>query len=407
MSRDFINVLKERGFFYQCTNLEALLSKKKITGYVGYDPTARSLHVGNLLSIMMLRWLQNCGHRPIVLVGGATSRIGDPTGKDALRKTLSPEQIQSNIEGISQVFSKILDPKHMLLVNNDDWFSKINYIEFLSSVGRHFSVNRMLSFDSVKTRLEREQPMSFIEFNYMLLQGYDFTYLRRHFDCELQMGGSDQWGNIVSGVELTRRMDGKEVFGWTAPLITNSSGEKMGKTVSGAVWLNPDMLSPYDYWQFWRNTADMDVGRYLRLFTELPLSEITKLEALRDAEINEAKKILADEATKIVHGPDCLEAIHQTTAQLFEQKSGGGTLNSLPQVSIAASELPCALDALYVHAGLCESKGEAKRLIQGGGARLNDEPMNDIKEQVDITHFKNGQIKLSSGRKKHVVVKLI
>lgn len=413
MKSSFLQILNERGFIHQGSNLEALdhlLSTQVVTAYIGFDATADSLHVGSLVQIMMLRWLQKTGHRPLVLMGGGTSKVGDPSFKDAARPFITDETIDQNILGISRVFSKFItfvpqgekgQPTDALMVNNDDWLKNLNYMSFLRDYGRYFSVNRMLSFDSVKLRMDREQSLSFLEFNYMILQGYDFLELNRRYGCVLQMGGSDQWGNIINGVELTRRADAKEVFALTSPLITTSSGAKMGKTANGAVWLNADRLSPFDYWQFWRNTEDADVGRYLRLFTELPLSEIIQLEKLGGAEINEAKKLLADHATSIAHGMDVLPEIHDTIAKLFENQAGGD-LSSLPTVMVTREILDqgiLVLDALC-QAGLAASKGEARRLIQGNGARLNDSPITDVTMMVQETHLNDdGFIKLSVGKK--------
>ncbi|HLD96064.1 MAG TPA: tyrosine--tRNA ligase, partial [Alphaproteobacteria bacterium] len=322
---DFIHLAKERGYFHQCTNEEGLkqaFSSKQVVGYIGFDATADSLHVGSLVQIMMLRLLQRCGHKPLVLMGGGTSRVGDPSFKDEARKLLALETIEANIQGIKKAFLPFIDFNNAEFVNNEEWLCHLNYMDFLRDYGRHFTINRMLSFDSVKLRLEREQPLSFLEFNYMILQGYDFLELNKRYGCVLQMGGSDQWGNIVNGIELTRKVLSKEVFGLTSPLITTSGGAKMGKTAQGAVWLNKERLSSFDYWQFWRNTDDADVGPYLRLFTELPLEEIKKLEALKDSETNEAKKVLANEATTLLHGKEGLLSIHERISSLFEGKTG-------------------------------------------------------------------------------------
>jgi tyrosyl-tRNA synthetase len=409
MKSEFLHIIQSRGFFHQATDLEALdalMSTKQTTGYIGFDMTADSLHVGNLVQIMMLRWLQKTGHRPLILLGGGTSKVGDPSGKDASRQLLDDAAIQTNITGIRKCFASFVDMDKALLLNNDDWLSKLNYIEFLRDYGRHFSVNRMMAFDSVKLRLEREQTLSFLEFNYMILQGYDFLELFRRHDCVLQMGGSDQWGNIVNGVELTRRVLGQHVYGLTSPLITTSSGAKMGKTANGAVWLNPDRLSAYDYWQFWRNTEDADVGRYLRLFTELPLTEIDRLEALQGAEINDAKKILADHTTALAHGPDCLTDIHHTVASLFEHQSG--SLDSLPSFDVALADLEAGmlLIDLLCLAGLTASKGEARRLIQGHGTRVNDHPVLDESQMITPELLHEGTLKLSAGKKRHVLIKV-
>lgn len=419
MKSQFLQILQERGFIHQCTDLEALdqkLLSGPLVGYIGFDATADSLHVGSLVQIMMLRWMQKTGHQPLVLMGGGTSKIGDPSFKDSARPMISEDFIAQNIQGISKVFSRFMnfdassnDGQHpALLLNNDDWLSPLNYMAFLRDYGSHFSVNRMLSFDSVKLRIEREQSLSFLEFNYMILQAYDFLELHRQHNCLLQMGGSDQWGNIINGVELTRRLLGKEVFGLTSPLITNSDGSKMGKTVNGAIWLNSDKLPAYDYWQFWRNTQDADVGRYLKLFTELPMEEIARLEKLEGAEINEAKKVLADEATSLAHGKDVLSEIHSTISKLFEHQSGGD-LSSLPSIIIPLDRLSAGIPVidLFCELQFTSSKGEARRLIQGGGARLNDETIQDIAFVVDQNHLNQDQmIKLSLGKKKHGVVKV-
>lgn len=420
MKSNFLQILNERGFIHQGSNLEGLdhlMSTGVVTAYIGFDATADSLHVGSLVQIMMLRWLQKTGHRPVILMGGATSKVGDPSFKDEARPYITDDVIDQNIKGISKVFSKFItfapengkaQPTDALMVNNEDWLKDLNYMSFLRDYGRHFSVNRMLSFDSVKLRMDREQSLSFLEFNYMILQGYDFLELNRRYSCVLQMGGSDQWGNIINGVELTRRVDGKEVFALTSPLITTSSGAKMGKTASGAVWLNADRLAPYDYWQFWRNTEDADVGRYLRLFTELPLSEIDHLEKLDGAEINDAKKILADQATAIAHGAEVLPEIHDTIAKLFEHQAGGD-LSSLPTIVVTSSDLKQGIlfvDALC-QAGLAASKGEARRLIQGNGARLNDDVVTDGLLMIQESHLNaDGFIKLSAGKKKHAVLRV-
>ncbi len=409
---EFVRTLVERGFMHQCTDLDALdelAARQRITAYIGYDCTAPSLHVGSLVQIMMQRHLQKTGHRPIVLMGGGTTKVGDPSGKDASRQLLSDADIDANMAGIREVFSRFVDfgdgPGDAVMVNNDDWLNELAYIPFLRDMGRHFSINRMLSFDSVKLRLEREQPLSFLEFNYMILQAYDFLELSRRHDCVLQMGGSDQWGNIVNGVELGRRVDGTALFGFTTPLITLASGAKMGKTAQGAVWLNPDMLSPYDYWQFWRNTEDADVGRFLRLFTELPLAEITKLEALRDAEINEAKKTLAEHATALCHGAEATRAAAETARQTFEE---GAVATDLPTVEVAEAELGdgIVLFDLLRRAGLCQSNGEARRLIKGGGARLNDKAVADELAQASLADVTaEGVIKLSAGKKRHALIR--
>ena len=409
---DFLKTLDERGFIAQCTDAEALdaaANESIVTGYIGYDCTAPSLHVGNLISILMLRRLQQAGHRPIVLIGGGTTKVGDPSGKDESRQLLTQEKIDQNKETIKETFERFLTfgdgPTDAIMVDNDDWLSQLNYIEFLRDYGRHFSVNRMMSFESVKLRLEREQPLSFLEFNYMILQAYDFLELNRRYGCALQMGGSDQWGNIVNGIELTRRTDQNTVFGLTTNLLTTSSGAKMGKTAQGAVWLNDDMLPVYDYWQFWRNTEDADVGRFLRLFTELPLDEITRLEALEGAEMNDAKKILATEATSMCHGRAAAEKAEATALETFE---GGGASADLPSVDVNASVLADGMGLLqaFVLAGLAKSNGEARRLVQGGGAKVNDAPQNNHAAILNADDIVDGVIKLSFGKKRHVLLKI-
>lgn len=408
---DFLRAVTERGFFNQCTDLEGLdgrLSAGPITAYIGFDCTADSLHVGSLLPIMLLRHLQKSGHKPIVLMGGGTTRVGDPSGKDEARRLLSDEDIERNMAGIKQVFGKFLTfgdgPTDAVMVNNADWLDQLNYIAFLRDFGRHFSINRMLGFDSVKLRLEREQPLSFLEFNYMILQAYDFLELARRRNCLLQMGGSDQWGNIVNGVELGRRVDGRDLFGLTVPLMTTASGAKMGKTAQGAVWLNAERLSPWDYWQFWRNTEDADVGRFLKLFTELPLGEIERLSNLEGAGINEAKKILANEATRLAHGEDAARQAAETARRTFEE---GAAADSLPTIVIPASELAAGIPAfaLFARAGLAASNGEARRLIKGGGARINDGAVASETDPIGTAQIKDGVIKLSAGKKRHVLIK--
>ena len=371
--------------------------KSVIPGYIGFDVTADSLHVGNLVQIMLLRRLQQAGHKPIVLMGGGTTKVGDPSGKDEMRKLLDDEGIKSNFAKIRDSFENFLTfgdgPTDAIMVNNDDWLSKLEYIPFLRDVGRHFTINRMLTFDSVKLRLEREQPLTFLEFNYMLLQAYDFVELSRQYGCQLQLGGSDQWGNIVNGIELGRRIDGAELFGVTTPLITKADGSKMGKSVDGAIWLNAARLSPYDYWQFWRNTDDRDVGKFMRLFTDLDLVEIARLESLQGSEINEAKKVLADAATAMAHGEKAAREAAETAQKTFEQGGAGGDL----PVHIVENGEISLLDAL-VEIGFCASKGEAKRLIAGGGARLDDEPVKDAGHMVSVS---DQDVKLSAGKKKH------
>ncbi|MGF1611702.1 MAG: tyrosine--tRNA ligase [Kiloniellales bacterium] len=411
---DFLREIVARGFLHQCTDLPGLnevAGKSRVIAYIGFDCTADSLHVGNLLSIMLLRWLQQTGHKPIVLMGGGTTKVGDPSGKDETRKLLSDEDIVRNMAGIKEVFRQFLEfgdgPSDAIMVNNDDWLSGLNYIAFLRDYGRHFSVNRMLSFDSVKLRLEREQPLTFIEFNYMVLQAYDFLELARRYGCVLQMGGSDQWGNIVNGVDLGRRIEQRELFGLTTPLITMASGAKMGKTAEGAVWLNEARLSAYDYWQFWRNVEDADVGRFLRLFTELPLDEIARLEKLQGAELNEAKKVLANEATRLCRGAEAAAAAAETARKTFEE---GGLGEALPTVEIARDELASGLLAydLLRRAGLAASNGEARRLIKGGGGRINDQVIGDELRAVGLGDLNpEGVIKLSAGKKRHALVRPI
>ncbi|MBT3238964.1 MAG: tyrosine--tRNA ligase [Rhodospirillaceae bacterium] len=408
---DFIRTLTERGYLHQCTDIDALDAKameKTITAYIGFDCTAPSLHAGSLVSIMLLRLMQKNGHKPIVLMGGGTTKVGDPSGKDESRQLLDDDSIAANMAGIKDVFSKFLTfgdgPTDAIMVNNDDWLNDIQYIEFLRDFGRHFSVNRMLGFESVKLRLEREHNLSFLEFNYMILQAYDFLELSRRHGCSLQMGGSDQWGNIINGIDLTRRIDAKELFGLTTPLLTTSSGAKMGKSVGGAIWLNADMLSPYDYWQYWRNTEDADVGRFLRLFTELPLDEIAKLESLEGTELNEAKKRLATEVTTLCHGADAAAEAAETAKKTFEE---GGLGDDLPTYEISKADLDSGIQAfeLFKQAGLANSNGEARRLIKGGGGRINDEKISDETQTLTSADANaDGVIKLSSGKKRHVVV---
>jgi len=409
---DFLRAIVDRGFLHQATDFEGLdaaLCKGPVTAYIGFDCTAPSLHVGSLLQIMILRHLQKAGHKPVVLMGGGTTKIGDPTGRDLSRQMLTEEVIQANKAGIRQVFDKFLTfgdgPTDAVMVDNDDWLSTINYISFLRDFGQHFSVNRMLTFDSVRLRLEREQPLSFLEFNYMILQAYDFLELNRRMNVTLQMGGSDQWGNIVNGVELGRRVDQAELFGLTSPLMTTASGAKMGKTAQGAVWLNAEQLSPYDYWQFWRNTDDADVARFLKLFTELPLDEIARLAALEGAGINEAKKVLATEATTLAHGLDAALQAEETARTTFEQ---GGLGGDLPTVEIERMALEKGVGILNLlrQAGLSASNGEAKRLIQGGGARVNDAKVEDESLVLDLGALNSdGVIKLTAGKKRHVIVR--
>jgi tyrosyl-tRNA synthetase len=403
---DFLRVVTERGYLHQCTDIEALDAKLAAqkgkegaaTAYIGFDATADSLHVGSLVQIMLLRHWQKTGNKPIALMGGGTTKVGDPSGKDESRKLLSEQDIARNIAGIQRIFDRFLTfgagPTDAVLTNNADWLDHLEYIPFLRDYGRHFSVNRMLSFDSVKLRLEREQPLSFLEFNYMILQAYDFLELARRHGCILQMGGSDQWGNIVNGVELGRRVDERELFGLTSPLITTASGEKMGKTARGAVWLTADKLSPYDYWQFWRNTADDDVGRFLKLFTELPLDEIRRLESLRDAEINEAKKVLATEATALVHGRKAAEEAALSARRAFEEGASGAAMPTLD----ATGDTPI-IDAL-TGLGFAASRSEARRLIRSGAVRLNDQPVSDEARVIAKADLANGEARVQAGKKK-------
>jgi tyrosyl-tRNA synthetase len=409
---DFLNVLQSRGFIHQISDpesLDALAAKRELVAYIGFDCTAPSLHVGSMVQIMCLYWLQQTGNKPIALMGGGTTRVGDPSGKDETRKILSVDEIERNKDGIKQVFSRFLrfgPGKHdAIMPDNAEWLTKLNWIEMLRDIGRHFSVNRMLAMDSVKLRLERDQEMSFIEFNYMILQAYDFVVLNQRYDCRLQMGGSDQWGNIVNGIDLGRRMGTPQLHALTTPLITTSSGEKMGKTASGAVWLNADMKSPYEYWQFWRNTDDADVSRFLKLFTTLPLAEVEQLAKLRGAEINEAKKALADSATALLHGTEAARVAAETARQTFEE---GAIAENLPRIEIPRAELEAGLGVLtaFVKAGLVTSNGEARRQIKGGGLRINDVAAEDEKmilKTSDLTP--EGVIKLSVGRKRHVLLK--
>lgn len=407
--------MTERGFFHQCSDIEGLdklSAEGRIVAYVGYDCTAPSLHVGSLISIMMLTWLQKLGGKPIALMGGGTTRVGDPSGKDETRQMRSVEEIEANKNGIKQVFSKFLTfgdrDSDAMMVDNAEWLAPLNYIEFLRDVGRHFSVNRMLTMDSAKLRLEREQELSFIEFNYMLLQAYDFVELNRRYGCNLQMGGSDQWGNIVTGIDLGRRMGVKEqLYALTCPLLTTASGAKMGKTAAGAIWLNEAQLSAYDYWQFWRNTEDADVSRFLKLFTFLPLDEIAKLEKLSGSEINDAKKVLATEATALLHGRDKADAAAETARKTFEQ---GALAADLPTIEIPQSELDAGIGILtaFVKAGLVSSNSEARRQIQGGGLKVNDEPVSSDKANLTRADAEaTGVIKLSLGKKKHILLKPI
>jgi tyrosyl-tRNA synthetase len=408
---EFLRTLEARGYIHQITHPEELdtaASTGIVTAYVGFDATASSLHVGNLISIMMLRRLQQAGHKPIVLMGGGTTKVGDPSGKDESRKLLTEDGIKANIASIKGVFAKLLrfgdGPTDAIMVDNDEWLSKLGYIEFLREYGRHFTVNRMLTFDSVKLRLDREQPLTFLEFNYMLMQATDFLELNRKYGCVLQMGGSDQWGNILNGVELIRRVDQKPAFGLTTPLLTTASGAKMGKTAAGAVWLNAEQLSPYDYWQFWRNTEDADVGRFLKLFTDLSLDRIAELEALQGAQINEAKKVLADEATRMAHGEEEARKARDAAEKAFEQ---GALSADLPTFEIASADLEAGvvLAALFSDAGLAGSRGEARRLAQGGGLKVNDKAEVDANRLITAADLVEGVVKLAAGKKKIVLVK--
>ncbi|MBW9115003.1 tyrosine--tRNA ligase [Rhizobium cauense] len=409
---DFLRTLKERGFIHQISDesgLDELFAKETVTAYIGFDPTAPSLHAGGLIQIMMLHWMQKTGHRPISLMGGGTGMVGDPSFKDDARQLMTIETIESNIASIKRVFANYLSygegPKDAMMINNGDWLREINYLEFLRDVGRHFSVNRMLSFDSVKTRLDREQSLSFLEFNYMILQAYDFVELNKRYGCRLQMGGSDQWGNIVNGIDLGHRMGTEQLYALTSPLLTTASGAKMGKSLNGAVWLNPDMLSAYDFWQYWRNTEDADVSRFLKLYTTLPMDEIARLSALGGSEINEVKKILATEVTAMLHGRENAEQAAETARKTFEE---GGLAENLPSVDVPAAELDdgIGLLSLIVRAGLAASNGEARRHVQGGAVRINDEAVSDERKVIgsgEITA--DGVIKLSLGKKKHILIR--
>jgi tyrosyl-tRNA synthetase len=410
----FLQTLSERGFLHQVSDAQTLdeqAKKETLTAYIGFDATAKSLHAGSLLTIMLLHWLQETGHRPIVLLGGGTSLVGDPSGKEETRQLLTAKDIDANIVSLKSVFEKLLKfgkgKDGAVLADNADWLPKLNYVDFLRDVGRHFSVNRMLSFDSVKLRLEREQNLSFLEFNYMILQAYDFVELYKRYGCTLQMGGSDQWGNIVNGIDLGRRLADVRFYGLTCPLLTTSSGTKMGKTSAGAVWLNADMTSAYDYWQYWRNTEDADVGRFLKLYTKLPLAEIARLEKLQGAECNEAKKILATEATALLHGRAASQKAEETARKTFEE---GTSDANLPTITLKSNELKEGLSALdaFVRAGLVPSKSEARRQIRGGGLKVNDVTLTDEAMALNDSHLNdNGVIKLSYGRKKHVLLKAV
>jgi len=409
---DFMQIVHERGMVHQCSDaarLDELLSSGTRTAYIGFDCTADSLHIGSLLQIMMLRWWQKTGHKPIALMGGGTTKVGDPSGRDESRQLLTDEQIAANMAGIRRIFDKYITfgdrPRDALMVNNADWLEQLRYIPLLRDVGPHFSVNRMLTMDSVRLRLERDQPLTFLEFNYMILQSYDFAELKRRYDCILQMGGSDQWGNIVMGADLGRRMDGAELFALTTPLIATASGAKMGKTAAGAVWLNAERVSPYDFWQYWRNVEDEDVGRFLRLFTELPLREIARLEKLQGQEINEAKKILATQITWLAHGEQAATEAVDTARRTFEE---GGKADTLPTVTVARAQLADGLPAfeLFHQAGLAPSRTEARKLIRGGGGRLNDQPIASDSVLIKASDLgSDGTLKLSAGRKRHVLVR--
>lgn len=408
---EFLNVLENRGFIAQGTNIEGLdeaCAKGVVTGYIGFDATAKSLHAGGLIQIMLLYWLQQTGHRPLPLMGGGTTKVGDPTGKDQQRKLLTDADIQSNIDSIKGVFQKFLTfgdgPTDALMVNNNDWLSELGYVEFLRDYGVHFTINRMLTFDSVKMRLERESPMTFLEFNYMLMQAYDFHELLGRYGCTLQLGGTDQWGNIVNGVELCRRKDATEVFGLTTPLLTTASGKKMGKTEDGAVWLNADMFSPYDYWQYWRNAEDADIALLLSRFTTLPMDEVRRLGALEGAEINEAKKILANEATALLHGEDAAKSAATTAQKTFEQDGLGG---DLPTVALGKDDIGAgaALIDQFIAAGLCASKGEARRHIKAGALKVNGAPVS-AERNLASGDIVDGAVKISVGKKKHAIIRV-
>jgi len=409
---DFMRVMIERGYLADCTDYQGLdeaLTNGTVTAYIGYDATAKSLHVGHLLNIMMLRWLQKTGHRPITLMGGGTTKVGDPSFRSDERPLLGPDQIAENISGMKRVFARYLvygqGPSDALMLDNAEWLDGLNYLEFLRDIGRHFSVNRMLSFESVKSRLDREQSLSFLEFNYMILQAYDFLELNRRYSCVLQMGGSDQWGNIVNGIDLTRRVIDHEVYGLTSPLLTTSDGRKMGKSAGGAMWLDGEMLSPYEFWQFWRNTTDADTGRFLKLYTELPVEECDRLGALAGSEINEAKIILANEVTTLLHGADAAQAAETTAREVFEK---GGVGDDLPTVELTPAELGSGLSIvqLIVRSGLAKTGKEAKRLIAENGARLDDTPLTDAGLMIEATALAT-PIKLSAGKKRHALIKLI
>ena len=408
---DFLRILNERGFIHQVsdeTGLDDLLGRETVTAYIGFDPTAPSLHAGSLIQIMMLHWLQQTGHRAISLMGGGTGMVGDPSFKDEARQLMTVEKIEENIASLKRVFSNYLDydagENAALMINNADWLRSINYLEFLRDVGRHFSVNRMLSFDSVKMRLDREQSLSFLEFNYMVLQAYDFVVLNERYDCRLQMGGSDQWGNIINGIDLGHRLGTPQLYALTSPLLTTASGAKMGKSATGAIWLNPEMLSAYDFWQYWRNTEDADVTRFLKLYTTLPMDEIERLSALEGSEINEVKKVLATEVTAILHGREAAEQAAETARKTFEE---GALADTLPTVEVPASDLKAGIGllSLFVQAGLAASNGEMRRHVKGGAVRVNDDQVTDERTTLDDSALRDGVIKLSLGKKKHVLVR--
>ncbi|MGC0225030.1 tyrosine--tRNA ligase [Pseudooceanicola nitratireducens] len=408
---EFMATIQERGFIADCTDYQALddaLNAGMVTAYIGYDATAKSLHVGHLMNVMMLRWLQKTGHQPITLMGGGTTKVGDPSFRADERPLLTPAQIDDNIAGMQRVFSSFLDYEKIgnpaLMLNNAEWLDHLNYLEFLRDIGRHFSVNRMLSFESVKSRLDREQSLSFLEFNYMILQAYDFMELNNRYGCLLQMGGSDQWGNIVNGIDLTRRVLDHEIYGLTTPLLTTSDGRKMGKSANGAVWLNDEMLSPYEYWQFWRNSTDADVGRFLKIFTELSVDECDRLGALGGSEINDAKVILANEATTLLHGAQAAAAAEATAREVFEK---GGVGDDLPTLELTAEEIGDGISVaqLIVRTGLAKTGKEAKRLIADNGARIDDAPLSDAGLMLDAAAL-TSPVKLSAGKKRHALVKL-
>ncbi|MEM1373064.1 MAG: tyrosine--tRNA ligase [Pseudomonadota bacterium] len=408
---DFMGVMIERGFLADCTDYQALddaLLKGPLPAYIGYDATAKSLHVGHLMNIMVLRWLQKTGHKPITLMGGGTTKVGDPSGRDTGRSLLTPEGIDANIDGLKQVFAKLLTygdgPTDAIMLNNAEWLDELNYLDFLRDIGRHFSINRMLAFESVKSRLDREQSLSFLEFNYMILQAYDFMELNRRYGCLLQMGGSDQWGNIVNGIDLTRRVLETEIFGMTTPLLTTSDGRKMGKSAGGAVWLNEDMLSAYEFWQFWRNTTDADTGKFLKHFTELPVGECDRLGALDGAEINEAKIRLANEVTTLLHGAEAARAAEATAREVFEK---GGVGEDLPTITLSAEDLGDGLSIVqaFVKSGLAKSGKDVKRLIAENGAKLDDKPLTDAGRMLTAADLAS-PVKLSAGKKRHALVQL-